>query len=56
MTNENNKNLNFMKDYYEFIYLNSFLTEDEALDFAIDSWNKGLDRCEALKQARKIKK
>lgn len=52
MTNENNKNIKF-NDYYEFIYLNSHLTKEEAKSCAVDAWNKGLTKYEALKQVNK---
>ena len=36
------------KDYYEFIYLNSRLTKEQAWDYATDCWNKGMSKYEAL--------
>ena len=40
------------KDYFDFIYLNSQLTADQAYQVARECWFKGLDKLEALRIAR----
>ena len=51
-SNEMNKNLKF-DEYFEFIYLNSHMTKAEAMAFARMCWNKGMNKREALAEARK---
>lgn len=39
------------EDYYEFIYLNTKMTSNEALNFARQCWNCGLTKYEAIAKA-----
>lgn len=41
-------------DYFDFIYLNTNLPKRDAKLIAIECWNKGLNKYEALKEARKL--
>lgn len=41
------------KEYEEFIYMNTHMSKDEARAFARNCWNKGMDKYEALTEARK---
>lgn len=40
------------KDYFEFIYLNSFLSETDALEVANYCWNCNIDKYSALEIAK----
>lgn len=42
-------------DYEEFIYVNTKMTLEEARSFARQGWNKGIDKYEALRQAREAR-
>lgn len=39
--------------YEWFIYINSNMKRSEAREYARECWNKGVDKYEALKEARK---
>lgn len=41
-------------EYFDFIYLNVNLPKQDAIKIANECWNKGLDKYEALKEARKL--
>ena len=41
-------------DYFDFIYLNTNLPKRDAKLIAIECWNKGFNKYEALKEARKL--
>lgn len=40
------------EEYVQFIYLNSFLSMKEVKELAVDLWNHGVDKHEALRVAR----
>ena len=48
---DRNNGLTF-NDYYNFIYLNSFLDESESLELANYCWNRNIDKYAALEMAR----
>lgn len=41
-------------EYFDFIYLNTNLPKQDVVRIANECWNKGLDKYEALKEARKL--
>ena len=43
-------------EYEEFIYMNTHMDKIEARAFARNCWNKGMDKYEALAEARKESK
>lgn len=41
-------------DYFDFIYLNTNLPKQDVLRISVECWNKGLNKYEALEEARKL--
>ena len=52
MKNTDRNNGMTFKDYFEFIYLNSFLDESDALELANYCWNRNIDKFSALELAK----